>query len=377
MKAAIAEAGLSEPLTKLVRRVVQKTRLWRSEKVDVAGELIAHFADGLAAGQSPETLVDSFGDARQAARLIRRAKRRNRPLFWRFWGGAVRTAGWTAAALVVFYVAVLIRFLTGRPTIAFNYTAQLNAAAQAVPEHDRAWPLYREALLKLQPVPEDITAEEIGVGTEPGSPNIWAFLRVTPDKAKAWESLSEYIKRNQESVDLIRQAAARPHLGFWYGNPADSVAFPADPNRKYLVPLMDSENPMVITINLENVQYLCLLALLLRADSRLGVEERDGDRVVGDLVAQLGICGHCDNAGRFLVSDLIGFAVLRYAFSTLGETLVGAPETFSDAQLQQLAHTVAAVGDGGPLDIHLEGERLFSGTSCSECTPTTATAEDT
>src|SRR5688500_15815926 len=58
----------------LVGRVVKRTRLWRVEKLDVAEELVSHFADGLAAGESADDLVAAFGDERQAARLIRRAK---------------------------------------------------------------------------------------------------------------------------------------------------------------------------------------------------------------------------------------------------------------------------------------------------------------
>src|SRR5262249_24615218 len=42
----------------------------------------AHFTDGIASGVSPEDLIQAFGDEANAAQLIRRAKRRNRPLYW-------------------------------------------------------------------------------------------------------------------------------------------------------------------------------------------------------------------------------------------------------------------------------------------------------
>ena len=89
LKGIIAAADLPEPLRQTVRSVVRATHLWRSEKVDVAHELIDHFTDGLAAGRSAEALIESFGDPKQAARLIRRAKRRGRPLLWRMWGRGV------------------------------------------------------------------------------------------------------------------------------------------------------------------------------------------------------------------------------------------------------------------------------------------------
>src|SRR5688572_3317472 len=86
---AIESSGLPQAAKDLIRRVVRQTRLWRIERADVASELIAHFADGVEAGQSVEELVASFGDERGAAKLIRRAKRRNRPLPWHamVWAG--------------------------------------------------------------------------------------------------------------------------------------------------------------------------------------------------------------------------------------------------------------------------------------------------
>lgn len=48
----IAAAGLGDDLSAVVWQVVRKTGLWRSEKLDVARELAAHFRDGIDAGQS-------------------------------------------------------------------------------------------------------------------------------------------------------------------------------------------------------------------------------------------------------------------------------------------------------------------------------------
>jgi hypothetical protein len=79
----IEEAALPTPIGPLIERVVRKTRLWRLEKLDVTAELIGHFADGIASGSSPDDLVRLFGNEARAAQLIRRAKRRNRPLYWR------------------------------------------------------------------------------------------------------------------------------------------------------------------------------------------------------------------------------------------------------------------------------------------------------
>ena len=57
VRARIDATGLPAPALALVRRVVRRTRLWRAEKVDVAAELAAHFADGLEAGATVDELV--------------------------------------------------------------------------------------------------------------------------------------------------------------------------------------------------------------------------------------------------------------------------------------------------------------------------------
>lgn len=68
---ALAAAGLPAALDALVRQVVEKTGLWRREKVDVARELIAHFRDGLDRGAEPEKLIVAFGNLAIAVKLIR------------------------------------------------------------------------------------------------------------------------------------------------------------------------------------------------------------------------------------------------------------------------------------------------------------------
>ena len=78
----LRESGIPEPAQTLIRHLVRKTRLWRREQHEVASELITHFAGGLDAGQSIDELRSSFGDPKASAKLIRRAKKRNRPLLW-------------------------------------------------------------------------------------------------------------------------------------------------------------------------------------------------------------------------------------------------------------------------------------------------------
>src|SRR5262249_20913889 len=128
------------------RRVVNATRLWRLERVEVMQELIAHFTDGIASGISAEDLLERFGDETRTAALIRRAKRRNRPLTWH----ALRFAAWSMSSILVFYSSYAVYFLSGHPSPRVDYITNINKETGKTPVEDRAWPLYRRALIGLK-----------------------------------------------------------------------------------------------------------------------------------------------------------------------------------------------------------------------------------
>ncbi len=67
--------GLPELLAKRVADVVVASELDDDRRAEVFREMVGHFEDGLASGRSPEDLARSFGDGREAARLIRVEKR--------------------------------------------------------------------------------------------------------------------------------------------------------------------------------------------------------------------------------------------------------------------------------------------------------------
>src|SRR5262249_46697272 len=83
-------ADLPPAVKQLIRRIAKKTSLWRLEQLDVTQELISHFTEGMKSGVPPEELIRAFGDETEAAILIRRARRRNRPPSWQ----VLRVTGW-------------------------------------------------------------------------------------------------------------------------------------------------------------------------------------------------------------------------------------------------------------------------------------------
>ena len=53
--------------------------------------------------------------------------------------------------MLLAYVVTGLWMMTGRPSIKVDYLAIITERAKSVPESERAWPLYRTALLDLGP----------------------------------------------------------------------------------------------------------------------------------------------------------------------------------------------------------------------------------
>ncbi|HEX5471280.1 MAG TPA: hypothetical protein VFW73_05310, partial [Lacipirellulaceae bacterium] len=193
----IAAADLPAELAETVREVVGRSRLWRREKVDVAAELVAHFQDGLAAGRSPQDLLTSFGDPAAASQLIRRAKKRGRSFLWHGWH-----YGWiTLVALMVLYIATGLWMATGKPSIKTDYLAIINRKAASASKDERAWPIYRDALLSMAGAATDATS-------------LLNTIAMYKPGDKEWKDTEKSLTQHAQAIASLREAAQRPVLGF-------------------------------------------------------------------------------------------------------------------------------------------------------------------
>jgi hypothetical protein len=331
----IAAAGLPAPLAGLIYTVVRRTRLWRNEKLDVARELIAHFSDGLSAGRSVEELAKDFGSPEQAAKLIRKAKRRNRPLWWQCY----RIGSWLLLVVLVCYAAFAARFYLGQPQIAHNYWHEINAARQ-VPEAQRAWPLYREAVIKL------------------GKTNIEPEWLDAGPMGKHWNEAMAKLETHRESVELCHQAAKKPYLGYFWGDPADRAAAQAaqaDWLMNYNSASVADDNESMISAILDGIQSMRSLARLLLADARRAAIAGDGATVVADLAATISMSERIYQPKCCLVEQLVSFAIFNLTLETAGRILGETPAVLTDEQLRELAHRIAAYREGTvPVDFGTE-----------------------
>ena len=335
----IGAAELPDALAALVRTTTQRTRLWRLEKVEVARELAAHFQDGVDAGATPEDLGKSFGDPRRAAKLIRRAKTRNRPAAAKATTLAIRTVLTCFALVIVLYAGLVIRLHSGSPTLSRNYLAELNAPALATPKEDRAWPLYREAFLMFEPFPRHIE------------------LDPADDR---WPELVEYAERHADAIELLHAAARKQRLGHVRGTSSD---FERDSRQTGGVLAAGEiheppaeENPCLIEVLLPELAYFRDAARVLTVDALVAAGSGQGAQSYRDLETILMMVEHLSES-PFLISDLVTFAILSRTADSIGIILRDHAELLNEEQLIHLSHRLAGLRGGGPLRVSFASER--------------------
>jgi uncharacterized membrane protein len=319
-KSRLAAANLPQPVSELIGRVVKRTRLWRLEKVAVADELIAHFSDGLPAGSTVEQLLERFGNERLAAKLIRRAKRRCRPWPWHVRNVLFRA---TAVALVI-YAALMIRFCVSGPTISVDYIANMNEHIAGIPPGERAWPLWREAILACS-------------DSAPNKQVIFSKAVVYNDNEKPhWPDTVEWLDKHSAGIELARQAAGKPAMGFLLG-PNGSAA---DPGMGWTFHDQTPNEPLLFVL-LPHLNYLRNMNHVLFLDARLAAERGDGARVEADVMAMLGLGRQLRGPDSFLVTQGTGLWFDIEAIRRLRFVLVNHPALFKEDQLICLAHALA------------------------------------
>ncbi|MHC5059851.1 MAG: hypothetical protein ACYTFK_02035 [Planctomycetota bacterium] len=204
-----------------IEAIIRKMRYRRKVRQEVRKELAGHFGDALADCQTDEEkqakaqeLINEFGDAKLLATLIRRGKKRCRPL-WR----TIVARSFQAIGLAILLVIVyLVWFFSGKPNPTIDYVAQMNSAARpAADDSLNAGPLYHKAA-ELFEDPHDAFVKE--------HPDLLAMsYNEATDQQK--EVLSKWIDENEEVLGLVAAGAAKPYYWPKYeGQEALSVLLP-------------------------------------------------------------------------------------------------------------------------------------------------------
>ncbi|MCD6394911.1 MAG: hypothetical protein J7M40_15585 [Planctomycetes bacterium] len=184
--------------------VVKKIRYRRKVRDEVRAELLGHFVDGLADCEDAkdrecvaEKKVTGFGDIKMLGNLIKRGKKRCRPLWLKMLIGTMQVAG----ILLLCVIARGAYLSIGTPVISVDYVQWMNEHVRGGRSDDlNALPYYERAVELSKEVPNELK-------------DVFGGLLPEQFTSEQWDALEEFLARDAEALDTLRQGAAKPH--YW------------------------------------------------------------------------------------------------------------------------------------------------------------------
>ena len=228
---------------------MKKMRYRRKVRADVAAELAAHFEDAMKncktddeRDQRAKQLIADFGDVKLLGVLLRRAKKRCRPL----WRTIVARTFQTIGALILCFVLYCVFISLGKPTISINYIEQATRLARGVVDESlNAAPLNQKAIDAYRKEPEIQIERKFAPSKfsrtskyKPKDPSqkivqTVDLLEAIADKdwigelnEKELSLLQQWVSDNAQALEYLRQAAEKPHC-WWHRQAKDNIAIAA------------------------------------------------------------------------------------------------------------------------------------------------------
>jgi hypothetical protein len=310
-----------------IKQVINRMRYRQKVRQEVQEELAAHFEDELKdcstdeeKTQKAENLITDFGNAKMLAVLLRRAKKRCRPL-WRI---IVARTFQTAGVLILCFIVYVGWFFTGRPVINNDYLLQLNLIAQPVADQKlNSAPLYDEAAQLVESM----------------DPQVRAILgnRFEQSTTKEKELMAKWLSENNHLFELLINGTKKPY--YWH---------------HYEI----KEGPSNLMANLvPTFQLYKSLAYALRWRAFLAVEQGKHEEAFDDLVACFRFASHI-RKGTLLIEQLVGIAIEAFAVGSI-QKIVNEHQ-ISQSFLTLLQNNLEDAVASEKFTLNLEGEKLFS-----------------
>ncbi|MHC4336827.1 MAG: hypothetical protein ACYSTG_02615 [Planctomycetota bacterium] len=382
---------LPASIADFIRLAIRKMRYRKKVRAEVTAELAAHFEDELRECKSDEEkeqkaaeLIANFGDAKLLGVLLRRAKKRCRPL----WRTMVARAFQAVGILILFFIVYIGWFLSGRPLINVDYLAQLNQMVRPVADESlNAAPLYTKATRLYGKCSDDFLLFFAENYKEIGDPEIGGRFRRGGSRlraeeladdihrllsAKSQDNFAEkrrlkieseitwriallprlkylettvgerqFIKRwiadQKEALDLVVAGAQKPH--YW---------------RKYANKQNTTEMMAVLLPNLSKYRAL---ANALGWRARLSAEQGRYEDAFNDLKSCYRLGQHIKGDNTFLIEQLVGMSFEALATQSLRDIL--SEYEIDSIVLTKLQKDLEQMVAGEDFIVSFETEKLF------------------
>ena len=298
-------------------------RYRKKTRDEVREELIDHFETSLKdcatneeKEQKAQRLISEFGDPKILAVLMRRAKKRCRPL----WRTIVARTFQAIGAMVILLILYIAWFFTGKPIITTNYIAELNKLVRpSADDSTNAYPLYNKAIETLV---------DVNDGKE--------LLRI------------HFYDANDEQIKLIRQWLAK--------NNAPLAIVTKGSKLPYCWQRYESKDPEqnMLSVLLPDLYPSRQIAYALCWRAWLNAQSNDFNSAFQDIETCYRLGRHYKGEKTLLVEQLVGMAIKARALQTSRQILDSCKiESGALAGFQQRLQTLID-GDNFKPDFSLE-----------------------
>ncbi|MCK4850630.1 MAG: hypothetical protein KAT11_04720 [Phycisphaerae bacterium] len=315
---------LPEIVQQYIKRLARRVGN-RHMRRDLFAELREHFADALANAPKDSdrdelaaSLIADFGDTKTLARLIKRAKKRCRPLWVKF---VIRTCQAVLVLLVIF-AGYTYWFVSGRPSFRVDYWAKLTDFSRPVADESlNASPHYLKAIdLYVEPPEIELyrVKDKVNFGSpSPPPPGAIPFApqtveRVitledivkkpgTPVESNERQALEEWLLINRPALDELRMGTSKPHCWFHYELAQHN-------GQSGLLFSYDGQQAPLLNLLLPHLRKLRQVTFVLCWQMQFAAEKGNWDSVIADLRSAKALARHLMGCPA-LIEQLVGIAV--------------------------------------------------------------------
>ena len=330
-------------VSEFIDGVIIAMKYRRSVRADVRQELTDHFTDALADCETEEEkqkatqeLIEAFGDIELLGKLLRRAKKRCRPL-WRTM--VVRTYQFIGVCflLLILYIGW---FFTGKPQITTNYLEVMKQQVRPVADDSQnAWPYYKQAAEKYieYKQPED---KDQRVDFSP------QFIRKLSEQN--WKVIQQSVRDNSESLNLIRQGNQKPYYWRNYG-------------------VYDSDHPQLISMLLPHLNEFKKLTYLMCWQGLLSAEQVNYKEAINTAIEVYSFGDHLRGQNTTLIEQLVAMSIEGTARKTMLILLTEYGEQIDVQTMDSARKQFAEMIENKDFTINYEFEKMFMYDEAQRC----------
>jgi len=328
-----------------IKQVLKKMCYRRKVRKDVQAELTAHFEDELKScktdqekEQKAQQLITDFGDLKLLAILLRRAKKRCRPL----WRTVVARTFQAIGVLILCFIFYVVWFLTGKPVITTDYVAELNHMVRPVADESlNAAPLYLKAVDLYKELSDDfllffaqnqkaIVDEEFTrfadlpskIDIVVSNKKLWNYQEKRQDvQDEVYSIFYKFLQKKYNELTVEQRNIAER----WLQEHNDALELVIEGSRRpYYWRTYDSKTAQggMRSVLLPNLSVFRNLARSLRWRARLRAEQGRFEDSFADIKSCYRLGQHL-RGDNFFIEQLVGIAIEALSVRTVREIVGG------------------------------------------------------